>query len=265
MHRIYMPETVLNKLPLEITGELHHQIGRVLRSRPGNHLTVICGDGYEYEIRIRKIEKSKTDAEVIDKRSVDNEPSAEIILYQGNLKGKSMDEIIPSLVYLGVSKLIPVRTVRSEGFFDPSSPSGRKRVDGIVQKATALCHRTKLMDVSCRMEFKEALDACGTNLLNLIFCESIAPVPLKRTLAEYISQNAISSPDLVLWKKEGKSSGRRRSVGIFIGPEGGFDESEIEKAQLAGAMQVSLGKRILDAKTAPIAAVSALLYELGDL
>ncbi len=265
MNRIFIPETVLNQSPLEITGELHHQTGRVLRSRPGDHITAICGDGYEYEVCIQKIEKSKTIARLIDKRFVDNEPAVEIILYQGNLKGKSMDEIIPPLVYLGVSKLVPVKTARSEGNFDPSSDPKMKRVDGIVQKATALCHRTKLMKVSRQLELKKVLDDCRSNLLNLIFWEDSEPISLKKTLEKILSQYSVFSQDFTSSGKSNISLGNRVSAGIFIGPEGGFNTDEMQKAKSAGVIQASLGRRILDAKTAPLVAITAMLYELEDL
>lgn len=264
MKRIYIPESMLNQSPLIITGEYHHQIGRVLRSRPGDPLAVICGDGYEYEVIIHKIEKNSTYAEVACKKPTDNEPSAEIILYQGNLKGKSLEDIIPSLVYLGVTKLIPLKTLRSEGSFDSSSPAKRKRLDGIIQKAASLCHRTKLMDVNKQLEFEEALINCKSNLFNLIFWESQSPVPLKKTLEDVFNKFPALRQDPIK-EERCPQPDIRRSIGIFIGPEGGFDKKEIEQAEKAGVIAASLGRRILDAKTAPVAAITALLYELGEI
>ena len=262
MNRIYIPETVLKQSPLAITGEIHHQIGRVLRSRPGDHIIAINGDGCEYELLINKIDKEMVHAEVLEKTPVDNEPSVKITLYQGNLKGKSMEEITPSLVYLGILKVIPVNNARSEGFFDPGSGSGKKRVDGIIGKATALCHRTKLMEVCSPMNFKEALQSCRSNLLNFIFWESEEPVPLKSLIEKYLSSSAIQKHKTHLEENVVSS---RLSIGLFTGPEGGYTPEEIEMAREAGVISASLGKRILDAKTAPVTAVSALLYELGDL
>lgn len=260
-----MSKTFLAQSPLEITGELHHQIGRVLRSRPGDYFAAVCGDGCEYEVRIHRIEKNRTTAEVINIREIDNEPSARITLYQGNLKGKSMDEIIPPLVYLGISKLVPVKTARSEGQFDPSSDSKMKRVENIVQKATMLCHRTKLMEVSRQLDFKEALNECRGNSLNLIFWENVTPDPLREILQKYSSRFSIPSQDSLQDEKDKEASDKRISIGIFIGPEGGFNAEEIKQAESAGAISASLGKRILEARTAPIIAATAMLYELGDI
>ena len=253
MKRIFIPENVLAENPLVLTGEIFHQAARVLRVRKGDTVIALCGDGFEYTVEIKNSSKNHMAAEIRKKTKIDNEAKVKISLYQGCLKGKGIEEIIPPLVYLGVSRLVPVKTSRSEGSYDPGSKGKRNRIDGIIHRATALSHRTRLMTVEPLITFREALEECKTNKLNLIFWESSNPSSLKKLLSMKLR-------DLHFY-----DNGIPREIGVFIGPEGGFTGEEIEIAGTYGVVTTSLGRRILDAKTAPLTAITSILYEIGDI
>ncbi|MCE1247879.1 MAG: RsmE family RNA methyltransferase [Firmicutes bacterium] len=259
MHRFFADKECFSDSVFTIKGDLHRQVTRVLRTRPGERFIVVNGDGFEYTIEMKSINATTATAVIVDKTEKNLEPAVDITMYAGTLKSKGIEELIPPLVYLGVHRLIPVATARSEGRFQIDTPEKQDRIKGITGRATALCGRTKLMEVRNEISYKESVRECSSNHWNFIFWENTEKISFRQVLRRLLyNENNLQG-------QNGHLSEQQMKIGLFIGPEGGFTGEEFNLAGNSGIIPASLGQRILDARTAPIAAVSALLYEIGDL
>ena len=183
-NRIFLPEAVLKSIPSLISGDEYHKLTRSLRCRKGDFFSAICGDGFEYIIEITDINKYRALFTIIERLKTDTEPSLKISLYQSLLKSGGFSELIPQLVYLGVKRLIPVATVRSESRAKKFGEEKKERLARIVERASALCGRSILMETTDPLQFEEALADARQNYLNLIFWEEENPQPLKKALAQ---------------------------------------------------------------------------------
>jgi 16S rRNA (uracil1498-N3)-methyltransferase len=243
MNRIFLPRDILN-FEKKLTGELHRQVSVILRTRPGERFKVVSGDGYEYTIEIDGITSRETSYHIIDKVEKNIEPSIDIHVYLGSLKGNGMEEILPSLVFLGVSSITPLITERTVAKSRVFSESRNQRIEKIIRRASALSGRTRVLEWRSPENFAEVFEIAEKHKHSYLFWEEAEIKPLKYSFSD------ITHGD---------------STGIFIGPEGGFTWYEAEQAAKHGITPVSLGARILDARTAPIAAVSSLLYETENI
>jgi 16S rRNA (uracil1498-N3)-methyltransferase len=243
MNRIFLPQNILREKK-SLTGDLHKQVSVVLRTRPGEKFRVVSGDGYEYTVEIEKITHKETTFRIIDKTEKNVEPSISLHLYLGVLKGSAMEEILPSLVFLGVSSVTPLITERSLAREKDFPPVKNERIEKIISRALALSGRTGMMDWHSPVHIRKALEAGGSYEHSFFFWEEAEYQPLKTHFS------GIKHGD---------------SIGIFIGPEGGFTQEEAEWAKQQKLAIASLGPRILDAKTAPITAVSSILYETENI
>ncbi|MCD4782323.1 MAG: RsmE family RNA methyltransferase [Candidatus Eremiobacteraeota bacterium] len=250
MSRIFIPNNIINLDPLIITGEIHHHISRVLRLHRGDTLQAICGDGFLYDIQINNVKINGTFGEIIEKEFIDIEPRLNVTLYQGMLKGKKIEEMISPLVQLGLSRFVPIHTKRCENRLMKLGMAKINRYEKIIQWATALSGRTHLMKMEQPLSFQDAMTDIQKNDFNLIFWESALQIPLKKQVEKVI---------------EGIGNHKKISVGIFIGPEGGFTEGEVVIAQELNIVPASLGKRIIEAGKAPIIAVTSLLVISCDI
>lgn len=261
MHRIYLEPSQLESSIIYITGEPYHYLTRTLRTRPGEVFTAFCGDGLEYLLKIEHINKNTLQASLCEKREVNNETSLFITLFMGTLKASGLEDILQPLVSLGVSEVIPIITARSENRSVQFNSSKLKRIEALIKKASALAHRNKLMRVHQPLNFKGALEQAANYSFSIIFYEQAEEIPLKHHLQKFKSKTL---KDGIL-PQSYKISIDSNSIAVFIGPEGGFEAEEIKLAKEMGVTAASLGKRIFDAKTAPISALSAVLYEFEEL
>ncbi len=243
MNRIFLPGEQIENLV--ITGEQHHQLTRVLRVYPGWQLEAICGDGFEYTLEIISISRSKIDFKILERTFKNREPDMDIILNMGMLKGKALEDIIPQLVYLGIKKVVPFISCRSQSQEVNFKQNRMLRLEKIIQRASALCGRTRLMEIDEPLDIKAALDN-ARNSPALFFWEESPDTPLKQVLQKI-------------------EIGKLKEIVVFIGPEGGFTSGEAELAREWGIKEASLGQRVLDARTAPLAAISAILYETKNI
>ncbi len=162
----------------------------------------------------------------------------EILLFQALLKGKKMDFLVQKATELGVDYFYP--TIFKRGI---AKPKGGKveRWERIVKEACKQSGRHYLMKISSPLHLKEALESVGDCETLICFAEGEKGV----NLSEYIERNS--------------------RVALFFGPEGGFEENELEMIKKAGGKIVSLGPLILKAETATIAGVSLASYFLGRM
>ena len=218
-----------------LTGSDCNHIKNVLRMKKGDTLLISC-EGKSHLCVLSECEKNFAVAEIIEEDFQDTELPVKIYLFQGLPKGDKMELIIQKTVELGVHKLIPVEMNRCVVKLDGKKKlSKAARWQAIAESAAKQSKRTLVPEIEVPVSFGEALKKAAE--LDLL----LVPYESKKGMED--TREALS-----LIKKGS-------SVGILIGPEGGFEESEVEKAFSAGGKVVSLGSRILRTETAAITAV----------
>ena len=227
-----------------IEGEDVKHISKVLRCKIGEELEICDNDNNEYICEITEIDKSTVTLNILEKVDVKRESDLKIKVYQGLPKGPKMEMILQKLTEVGVDEIILVQTKRSVVKVDDKKEDKKiERWERIIYEAAKQSKRGKIPKLRGVLSFKEALCDMQNNDFN------IAPYENERTKS---IKQAIKSLDI-------------NNIGIFVGPEGGFDESEIEAIENINGQSVSLGPRILRTETASVVASSIVLYELSDL
>ncbi len=260
MSRFFVPSENIHyeneaAVSIEIIGTDVNHIKNVLRKAEGESILLCDSKGLEYECIISKIEQDRIAAKVIAVSDVSSEPSVPVFLLQGVPKGDKMDLIVQKGVELGVSGIIPVITERTVVKFGTAQDREKKRTrwQRISLEAAKQCGRGVVPDVLTPIDFKGAIKL----LQEGIFKDYLKLVPYEneqqRSLKEILTQN-----------KQGFENGTYTGLCIFIGPEGGFSQKEIEIAVESEFVSVSLGKRILRTETAGLASIAAIRYEFGD-
>lgn len=227
-----------------IEGEDVKHISKVLRCKVGEKLEICDKDNSEYVCEITDINKNQVDLNILQKNEIKRESDLKVKLYQGLPKSTKMEFILQKLTEVGVDEIILVSTKRSVVKVDDKK-EGKKleRWERIIYEAAKQSKRGKIPTLRGVLSFDEALEDMKNNDMNICPYENEKTVSIK---------SAIRGADI-------------DNIGIFIGPEGGFEEEEIETLQEIDSKVVSLGPRILRTETASVVASSIVLYELSDL
>ncbi len=225
-----------------LTGGDAHHASRVLRLRIGDPVMICDGEGTDYECIVERSDGKEFVCRVRESRASAGEPEQRISLFMALPKGDKMDSIVQKAVELGVDKIIPY--VSRNCVSRPDNPLKKtERWGKIAAEAAGQCGRGRIPVVNGILTVHEAFEMAALNETALFFYENESRVGLKSVL----------------------SAGIGSTVSLVIGPEGGFDTSEADAAKKAGLVSVSLGPRVLRCETAPIAALSALLYAGGNM
>ena len=224
-------------------GDVNH-IKNVLRMRIGEELAVSNGrDGKAYHCRIAAFEENSVSCELLSVAEESTELPARIYLFQGLPKGDKMELIIQKAVELGVYEIIPVETKRCVVKLDDKKAKSKiARWQGISEAAAKQSKRGIVPQVSEVVSFARSIKRAAQMDLRLIPYELAEGMDKTRELL------AQAAPG--------------QDIAIFIGPEGGFEEREIEAALEQDIRPITLGKRILRTETAGLAILSWLVYLL---
>lgn len=226
-----------------IEGSDVNHMKNVLRMRPGEQLYVSDGNNHKYLCKIESYEDRRAILRILQEESDCGELESPIYLFQALPKGDKMEWIIQKAVELGVYQIVPVFTRRCVVKLDDKKR--RKKVERwreIAKSAAKQSGRGMLPEVSEVLEYREALELASELDVTLIPYELAKGMEHTRKLIEAVCPG--------------------QSVGIFIGPEGGFEKEEVQQAVEAGAREITLGRRILRTETAGLAALSILMYHL---
>ncbi|NLK85918.1 MAG: 16S rRNA (uracil(1498)-N(3))-methyltransferase [Clostridiaceae bacterium] len=242
-----------------ITGEDVKHIAGVLRARTGDPLVLCDAAGTDYDAVIEQISKENVITRIIDRKENHTEPPVDITLFQGIPKADKMDLIIQKCVELGVNRFVPVTTARSVVRFRDARDAAVKAVrwGRIALEAAKQCGRGRIPVVEEPVGVDAALKLAHGYDLMLLPYEEETEGSLRSVLHSF--GRSIAGNGAV-----GDNAAMRR-IAIFIGPEGGFERTETEKAVRSGFRSVKLGPRILRTETAGIAVSSIVMYELGDM
>mgnify|MGYP003304925140 FL=1 len=212
----------------------------MLRAREGEEITLCDGEGMDYQCRIASLERGVL-LDILSKDVCETEPKTKITLYQGLPKADKMELIIQKCVELGVDRIVAVSTERAIVKLDKKETKKLERWQKIAEAAAKQSGRGKIPEIGQQvLKFKEAV-AEAKELDGAI-------IPYEREQETGIRQFV--------------QNFKGESVGVFIGPEGGFADEEIALAQENGITPITLGKRILRTETAGMTTTAILLYEL---
>ena len=221
-------KVILNK-------EQSRHISKSLRMKVGDMLTLSCGNGKDYGCIIDTIDGKSVTLSVCYEQANNCEPTVKVKLYQGVPKGDKLEDIIQKCTELGITEIQPVLTHRSVS--RPDSKSAKKkqaRYQKIALEAAQQSGRGIIPAIGEMTDLKTAVSKDNSRL-KILFYEG-GGSPLK----EIINKNT-------------------QTVSIYIGPEGGFEESEVALIKENGGTVATLGKRILRTQTAPVAALTAIM------
>lgn len=242
-HFFVDPSAVIDKT-ITITGKDVNHIKNVLRMKGGEEISVSTTDSpREYRCIVRTLTDEAVTCELAFIKEEGNELPCKIYLFQGLPKGDKMELIIQKCVELGVFEIVPVEMKRCVMKLDPKKVVSRiARWQGISEAAAKQSKRTVIPEIKMPLSFQEAVKYASSLDIKLLPYELADGMPYTKELLESI--------------KDGQS------IGIFIGPEGGFEQSEVQTAVDNGFETITLGKRILRTETAGMVVLSWLGYLL---
>ena len=248
MYHFYTERSNISADRIVLTGEDVNHIRNVLRMKLGEELIICDGEGTDHYCRIAGFDGGNVEADIIESFGSRSELETKIYLFQGMPKKDKMELIIQKAVELGVYEIVPVMTRRVIVKLDDAKKEARKleRWQAIAESAAKQSGRGIIPKVTEVMDLKHAIEYAKTLDADLIPYENADS-----------SECGMENSRAIIRGLHGK-----RSVGIFIGPEGGFEESEIEQAVNAGFKCISLGRRILRTETAGLAILSVIMFEL---
>ncbi len=225
-----------------ITGEDARHIGRSLRMRTGEQLTV-CACGMDYQCEIVRITDSEVYLHPLEVTPCAAEPSVQVTLYQAVPKQDKLAEIVQKAVELGVTEIVPVLTARCVSRpTEKDFAKKQERLQKIAVSAAKQSGRGIIPTVAPLHSWKQALAHMQQQDLNVMLYEEAGGVRFGEVPLE----------------------GKRR-IGVLIGSEGGIAPEEAAQAVEAGMHRVWLGSRILRCETAPTAALAILMYLTKNL
>ena len=216
---------------------------RVLRLRPGEELTICDGEGTDYRCRLVSSDKEQAEAEVLEVRRCPAEPSVAVTVLCGLPKGDKTDYIIQKCVEAGASEIGFFLTGRCVA--RPENPEKKiERWQCIAEEAAKQSGRGIIPQVKWAGDLAGALD-----------------IAVKKDLALFLYETGEREAlDQVL-----EANKEIKTAALLTGPEGGFAKFEAKLAKIAGLHLCSMGERILRCETAPVVAVTALMYATGTL
>ncbi len=245
MPRFFVSPEQVSHDDICIRGNDVNHMKNVLRMKPGDEVSVSDGEGTDYFCRVLSLEKDEVRLSIENSWHSYVELPVELYLFQGLPKGDKMELIIQKAVELGAKAVIPVKTERVIVKIDEKKEQKKlSRWNQIAQAAAKQSGRGLIPQVMPIMTFKEALVMASQLDGSLIPYEKAEGMAAARkTVAEL--KNC-------------------KKIGVFIGPEGGFDEKEIELAASAGIRPITLGHRILRTETAGLTMLSILMFEFEE-
>ena len=216
---------------------------RVLRLRPGEDMIICDGHGTDYKCRLVKADKEQVEAEVLEVVPCPAEPTVAVTVLCGLPKGDRTDYIIQKCVEAGASEIQFFHSDRCVA--KPDTPEKKlERWQRIAEEAAKQSGRGIIPQVGWAGEYADALNIVNQKELGLFMYET----------GEREALNAVL-----------EANAQVRSAAIVTGPEGGFAPFEADLARIVGLHICSMGERILRCETAPVVAVSALMYATGNL
>ena len=245
MHRFFVERNQIKEKQIHIIGTDVNHIKNVLRMKPQDEIVISDGEDQEYTCYIEAISGDEVLAHIMYVQETGLELKSPIYLFQGLPKSDKMDLIIQKAVELGAYEIIPVAMKRSVTKLDAKKEAAKiKRWQGISESAAKQSKRMRIPEIKGVMSFPQAISYAKS----LDIC--LMPYELAKGMKETKETLAGIVPG--------------QSIGIFIGPEGGFAEEEAAEALANEVRIITLGRRILRTETAGLTTLSILMYLMED-
>lgn len=244
MYRFYVSADQLAEKEVFISGGDVNHIKNVLRLEVGDWIVACDGNGTDYVSRIQSICSDEVVASIEKVQSTGTELPVRITLFQGMPKKDKLELIIQKAVELGACEIVPVMTKRTVVKLSEEKKINKRleRWQSIAYAAAKQCDRGIIPTVHKPVSYEEALAMADQLDYNVI------PYELQTGMEEA--------------RKIVDQACKQRSLGIFIGPEGGFEPEEVERAMTRNIHPMTLGKRILRTETAGMALLSILMFQM---
>lgn len=220
-----------------LTGEEFRHAKNVLRLGAGDEVTLLDGSGAEYPAIVSRVEKGRLLLHVIGKETSNAEPMSEMTLLVGLLKGDKTELVVQKATELGASRIGVFSSRYCAAYMNENKLLRLKRV---AQEAAKQCRRAVAPQIDYFEDLESALKSAGSCACKLFACE-------------------------FLTEKDGGMFEIEAPCTLVVGSEGGFAEEEYALACALGYRGISLGRRILRAETAAVAALAVIAYRLGEL
>lgn len=242
MTRFFVEAQDLSGDVLHLTGE-NFQHARVLRLKPGEKLLVCDGQGREALCQVRQVGASDMELEILERRDSETEAAVKVSVYMAFSKADKLEHVIQKATELGAYEIVAFPSARCVSRPDEKSLQKKlERWQKIAASAAEQSGRGRIPQVITLGSFQEALERAAQADKALLFYENEHAVTLRMALEE----------------------GSWSTASLLTGPEGGLEEAEVEQARKAGFQVCTLGKRILRCETAPLCALSAVMYAAGE-
>jgi 16S rRNA (uracil1498-N3)-methyltransferase len=244
--RVFVDNALDSNTTLALPDGAAQHISRVLRLEPGAPLRVFNGKGGEFEAVVESVRRDKASIRVGTHHPIERESPLDITLLQGIARGEKMDLILQKATELGIARVVPLTMVRSTVRLDAANAQRRREHwQAVAISACEQCGRNTVPSIAPPVSLAVAVAATHTALKLLL-----SPDDHSMTLPTLLGGTELSSPP---------------SICLLVGPEGGFDTTEIAIARNAGFQTCRLGPRILRTETAALTALAALQSLAGDL
>lgn len=246
--RILVPGPLPAGAVLTLPEAAANHVARVLRMTEGDALHVFDGEGHEFRAVVSSVQRGRVDVRIGDAVPNHNESPLHVTLMQSVARGEKMDFILQKATELGVAGITPLLAARSTVKLD---------VEGIAKRHT---HWRAVIASACEQCGRAQLPSLrpATTLATALAADAMDGRGLRLLLSPLAS--SLSLPTLLT----DHAAAVQHGVRLLIGPEGGFEDSEVAQALAAGFMRCRLGPRILRTETAGIAAIAALQALVGD-
>lgn len=245
MPKFFVDKCQIKDDMIEIIGQDVRHIKDVLRLGENSEIIICDGEGTDYNCMTTQVDKEMIAAKILNQNTSKAEPKTKVTLFQSLIKGDKFEWVIQKAIEIGVTEIIPMQTVHCVSKMDHSKKADAKvnRWNKIAQSAAKQSGRGTIPKVTSPVSYAQALKLCAEMDLGCIAYEKEDQTNLK----PYI-QNA-----------------KGKTIGVLIGPEGGFSKEEIFAAEKTNIQAITLGPRILRSETASIVLVANILYELGEM
>jgi len=255
MHRFFVSPEVVQRDPVVLTGQVAHRIGRVLRMAPGDHVLLLDNSGWAFETELVHFESERVEGHVVHRVLATGEPRAKITLYQALLKGHGFETVLEKCTEVGIVEFVPLLCERCVvGSLMDVEGHRSQRWERIIRGAAEQSRRGRLPRLAPVTMWPLAIQRARRADLSILPWEGAGKPSLREVLEGHKGQG----------ERPGRPS-RPYSISLFIGPEGGLTEEEVQMARSADIRTVTLGPRILRAETAGLVAATAILFALGDM
>lgn len=240
------PQNIVDNTARIVEDASH--ITRVLRMEPGERILLFDGTGWEYTAELSRIDTKECTANILSKAYSEQEPAVQVTIFQGIPKSGKMESIIQKSVELGVSAIVPTSLERCVARLERGKKETEKlkRWNKVALEAAKQCGRGKVPEVLPSVTLAVAIDRMQAM--------DLALMPY-----EVLGHQGECSLKSILQAKE------YASIGILIGPEGGFSDAEAAFVKESGVNLIGLGKRILRTETVASAMLSMIMYEKNEM